>query len=251
MHPVSRQIAKLHVLEEARHVSFAKTYLAEVWPTLADDERDGVQRLAPVAVDDRRRPHGRPRRSTRRSASRAATRPPAPTRTTGPASSRASPSSRLPHRARRDRRLRPRPSGASSAWSPDGSHNDVMIGRVRRHCSASTSPARSRSSPGRRRASAGRWSQGSPRPAPRSSSSSRKQDLCDAGRGGDRGRDRARRVRARLPRRRLGRDPRLRRRGASSGSAASTCSSTTPGSTRRAIGPSRHDPRLSGARCSR
>ena len=32
IHPVSRQIAKLHVLEEARHVSFAKTYLAELWP---------------------------------------------------------------------------------------------------------------------------------------------------------------------------------------------------------------------------
>ena len=32
VHPVSRQIAKLHVLEEARHVSFAKTYLTEVWP---------------------------------------------------------------------------------------------------------------------------------------------------------------------------------------------------------------------------
>ena len=41
VHPVSRQIAKLHVVEEARHVSFAKTYLTEVWPTLDDDERDG------------------------------------------------------------------------------------------------------------------------------------------------------------------------------------------------------------------
>jgi hypothetical protein len=50
MHPVSRQIAKLHVAEEARHVSFAKTYLAEVWPTLAEEERLSVQSLAPVAV---------------------------------------------------------------------------------------------------------------------------------------------------------------------------------------------------------
>src|SRR3954454_10278300 len=34
MHPVSKSIAKLHVLEEARHVSFARTYITEVWPTL-------------------------------------------------------------------------------------------------------------------------------------------------------------------------------------------------------------------------
>jgi hypothetical protein len=50
IHPVSRQIAKLHVMEEARHVSFAKTYLAEVWPTLDDEERRAVRALAPVAV---------------------------------------------------------------------------------------------------------------------------------------------------------------------------------------------------------
>jgi hypothetical protein len=50
MHPVSRQIAKVHVAEEARHVSFAKTYLAEVWPTLDEEERSAVKALAPVAV---------------------------------------------------------------------------------------------------------------------------------------------------------------------------------------------------------
>jgi hypothetical protein len=50
IHPVSRQIAKLHVLEEARHVSFAKTYLAEIWPTLNDEERGAVIDLAPHAV---------------------------------------------------------------------------------------------------------------------------------------------------------------------------------------------------------
>jgi hypothetical protein len=50
IHPVSTQIARLHVLEEARHVSFAKTYLSEVWPTLAHDERAAVAELAPVAV---------------------------------------------------------------------------------------------------------------------------------------------------------------------------------------------------------
>ena len=37
IHPLSRQIARIHVLEEARHVSFAKAYLAEAWPKLSDD----------------------------------------------------------------------------------------------------------------------------------------------------------------------------------------------------------------------
>jgi hypothetical protein len=50
IHPVSRDIAKLHVAEEARHVSFAKTFLAEMWPTLEEDERRAVQSLAPTAV---------------------------------------------------------------------------------------------------------------------------------------------------------------------------------------------------------
>lgn len=50
VHAVSRQIAKLHVLEEARHVSFAKTYLAEVWPTLSDADRSAASDLAPFAV---------------------------------------------------------------------------------------------------------------------------------------------------------------------------------------------------------
>jgi ribosomal protein S18 acetylase RimI-like enzyme len=49
-HPVSRQIAKLHVLEEARHVSFAKTYLTELWPGLDDEERATVGALTPLAV---------------------------------------------------------------------------------------------------------------------------------------------------------------------------------------------------------
>ena len=50
LHPVSRQIAKIHVLEEARHLSFAKTFLLEVWPTLPDDERADAAALAPAAV---------------------------------------------------------------------------------------------------------------------------------------------------------------------------------------------------------
>jgi hypothetical protein len=50
VHPVSRAMAKLHVLEEARHVSFAKTYLAEVWETLDDAARAEVAAAAPVLV---------------------------------------------------------------------------------------------------------------------------------------------------------------------------------------------------------
>lgn len=46
VHPVSRQIAKLHVLEEARHVSFAKTYLSEVWPNLAAEDRQAAADFA-------------------------------------------------------------------------------------------------------------------------------------------------------------------------------------------------------------
>lgn len=50
VHPVARQIAKLHVLEEARHVSFAKTYLTEIWPTLDDTDRATVVSAAPELV---------------------------------------------------------------------------------------------------------------------------------------------------------------------------------------------------------
>jgi hypothetical protein len=52
VHPVSRQISRLHVLEEARHVSFAKSYLAETWPTLDDEERQIVRHAAAVLVAD-------------------------------------------------------------------------------------------------------------------------------------------------------------------------------------------------------
>jgi hypothetical protein len=50
VHPISRQMARLHVTEEARHVSFAKTYLSEVWPTLTDEERETAVEIAPGAV---------------------------------------------------------------------------------------------------------------------------------------------------------------------------------------------------------
>jgi len=50
VHPVSRQMAKLHVLEEARHVSFAKTYLTEMWPTVPAADREAASAFAPHAV---------------------------------------------------------------------------------------------------------------------------------------------------------------------------------------------------------
>ena len=50
VHPTSRAMAKLHVLEEARHVSFAKTYLAESWETLDDAARREIADAAPMLV---------------------------------------------------------------------------------------------------------------------------------------------------------------------------------------------------------
>jgi len=52
LHPTARRVAKLHVLEEARHVSFAKSYLTEVWPTLDDAEQATVVEAAPVLVGE-------------------------------------------------------------------------------------------------------------------------------------------------------------------------------------------------------
>ena len=51
VHPLSRQIARIHVLEEARHVSFAKAYLAETWPQLSETERTEAAAIAPIAVE--------------------------------------------------------------------------------------------------------------------------------------------------------------------------------------------------------
>jgi hypothetical protein len=50
LHPISRGMARLHVLEEARHVSFAKTYLAEIMPTLDEENRRMVADAAPALV---------------------------------------------------------------------------------------------------------------------------------------------------------------------------------------------------------
>ena len=50
LHPTSRAMAKLHVLEEARHVNFAKTYLAESFETLDDAARREIAEAAPMLV---------------------------------------------------------------------------------------------------------------------------------------------------------------------------------------------------------
>jgi hypothetical protein len=52
VHPTSRQIAKLHVTEEARHVSFAKTFLAESWPHLTPEDQATVISAAPILVGE-------------------------------------------------------------------------------------------------------------------------------------------------------------------------------------------------------
>jgi hypothetical protein len=50
VHPTSRRIAKIHVMEEARHVSYARTYVAELWPTLSWVRRVVAMVRAPFVV---------------------------------------------------------------------------------------------------------------------------------------------------------------------------------------------------------
>lgn len=50
VHPTSRRIAQIHVLEEARHMSFARTYIAEIWPTLSRFQRIVAMIRAPFIV---------------------------------------------------------------------------------------------------------------------------------------------------------------------------------------------------------
>jgi hypothetical protein len=50
VHPTSRQIAKIHVMEEARHVAFARAYVLDVWPTLGRFRRVVAMVRAPFVV---------------------------------------------------------------------------------------------------------------------------------------------------------------------------------------------------------
>jgi hypothetical protein len=50
VHPVSRDMARIHVAEEARHVSFAKTWLAERWSTLSRVDRGIAMVLTPLVA---------------------------------------------------------------------------------------------------------------------------------------------------------------------------------------------------------
>ena len=50
LHPVAREIAKIHVIEEARHVSFAKAFLEAELPKLTAARRLLVQCVAPFVA---------------------------------------------------------------------------------------------------------------------------------------------------------------------------------------------------------
>jgi hypothetical protein len=50
VHPVSREMARIHVAEEARHVSFAKTWLSERWGTLSRFDRAVAKVLTPLVT---------------------------------------------------------------------------------------------------------------------------------------------------------------------------------------------------------
>jgi hypothetical protein len=50
VHPTSRQVAKIHVLEEARHVAFARAYVLDTWPTLGRFRRLVAMVRAPFVV---------------------------------------------------------------------------------------------------------------------------------------------------------------------------------------------------------
>jgi hypothetical protein len=51
LHPVSREVARIHVVEEARHVSFAKTFLEQALPRLGPVRRGVLRTLAPFTAD--------------------------------------------------------------------------------------------------------------------------------------------------------------------------------------------------------
>lgn len=50
VHPTSRRIAKIHVMEEARHVSYARTFVTEMWPTVSRARRVVTMVRAPFIV---------------------------------------------------------------------------------------------------------------------------------------------------------------------------------------------------------
>jgi P-aminobenzoate N-oxygenase AurF len=50
LHPVAREVARIHVIEEARHVSFAKAFLESELPKLPAPRRMLLEALAPFVV---------------------------------------------------------------------------------------------------------------------------------------------------------------------------------------------------------
>lgn len=51
VHPVNRAISRIHVIEEARHVSFAHSYLRDLWPELTAEEQASTREFAPMGVE--------------------------------------------------------------------------------------------------------------------------------------------------------------------------------------------------------
>lgn len=51
VHPVSRALTRIHVVEEARHVTFAKAFLHDMWGELGEEDRELVQMFAPAGVE--------------------------------------------------------------------------------------------------------------------------------------------------------------------------------------------------------
>ena len=50
IHPVSKQMAKLHVIDETRHMAFVKTYLAELWPALGPVAKAYARWYMPITL---------------------------------------------------------------------------------------------------------------------------------------------------------------------------------------------------------
>jgi hypothetical protein len=49
--PVAKQVARMHVIEEARHVRFAKSYLADLWPHLDEEDAASIRENAGAGAE--------------------------------------------------------------------------------------------------------------------------------------------------------------------------------------------------------
>ncbi|WP_421121238.1 diiron oxygenase [Aquihabitans daechungensis] len=51
VHEVSRSLTRIHVIEEARHVAFAKSFLRDMWAELSEEDRELVRIFAPAGAE--------------------------------------------------------------------------------------------------------------------------------------------------------------------------------------------------------